>query len=137
MSDVYEELRSITEDVIQEWGTPITLIKKYRDPAWVKNTRRVGVQIQTYWTHSVTGVEVLVDPAVDKKYIGDAVEGSYKSTFMPAITIAAGDRRLYVTKVPKPVEGDIIICKQKRLTVISCNPTEPGAVSIIYDVQAR
>lgn len=137
MSDLYESVATIAADTIENLGKPITLIKKYLDKAWVKRKQPVPGGVQTTWTNSTTGEVVTVDPTRDIRYAGFAVEGSYKGTFYPGLTIASGDIRLYIVNTPKPREGDGILVGGVLRTVISCAPVEPGTVTILHDVQVR
>ncbi len=137
MSDLYEDIKDIASETVQWLGKPIILVKRFLDPSWVKLTRAIPRGVQTYWRHKVTLVEVLTDPTKLIEYKGFAVEGKYKGSFYPGLTISAGDIRLYAVQVPRPSEGDSIIVGGIKRTVISCAPIEPGTVALMHDLQVR
>lgn len=74
-----------------------------------------------------------------KSFRGFAVQGSYRISEIDGAMILAGDTRLLiaVTGMPRPMPDNTISFAGDTFRVVNTTPIQPGAVPVLWDVQAR
>lgn len=105
--------------MIADAGAPITL------------KRKIDGEYDT-----TTG-DVLEDRVTS--YVGQGVKVDYTAREIDGTRVRAGDARVYlsVTGMVAPRTGDLLILNGEPWTVVNADTLQPGAITLLYDVQAR
>lgn len=119
MSGFYEETAAVADEILKEFGAPVTLTRvtpgSY-DPAAGTTTG----DVTTTWT----GVGARFD------YEQRAIDGT---------NIRQGDQRVYlsVAGIVNPQSGDTLTMGGKTFNVVESRPLQPALVAVLFDAQIR
>ena len=119
MSQFYDDMKAVADELIGEFGQPITMTLKGkaaggRDP--------------------VTGEPTAAEP--DVTISGDGIKLQYKKMEVDGVSVIMGDCKLkFVGEAP--VIGMITTVDGEEWRVMQPNPVTPAGTNLLYDVQLR
>lgn len=129
-------------------ATIVPLIEKYGKAVYI---RRPGTNVlynkiwsqsesRYYWQLIASPYTIVyIDPATSPVDLpGNAIEVKYEQNEIDGTTIKAGDRRFKIADIASITTADkLIVGSSTILNIISVKPTQPGDVTLIYELQCR
>lgn len=122
---------------IREFGKVVVLRRPGSNSGYTKGFD--PVEGRHYWTLiAPPNTVVYTDPASSPVDVsGYGVEVKYEQNEIDGTTIKAGDRRFKVADLPLPTTSDKLVVDSVILNIISTQPVQPGAVTLLWTLQCR